>query len=81
VGWFAKVTDLAYAPVVTVEEIKASISRLSLEERAEIARCLYGWEDDAWDAQMRQDLAAGKLDTLLAKVDGDIEHGKLLGPP
>jgi hypothetical protein len=66
---------------MTVEEIKASIPGLSLEERAEIARCLHGWEDDAWDAQMRQDLAAGKLDPLLAKVDRDIEQGKLLDPP
>ena len=64
-----------------MEEIKASIPRLSLEERAEIARCLHGWEDDAWDGQMRQDLASGKLDPLLAKVDGDIEQGKLFDAP
>ena len=61
----------------TVAEIKAAISRLSLEERADVARCLHEWEDDAWDRQMQQDLAAGKLDRLLAKVDADIEAGKL----
>lgn len=61
----------------TVEETKAAISRLTLEERAEVARCLHEWEDDAWDKQMQQDLAAGKLDALLAKVDDDINQGKL----
>ena len=61
----------------TVAEIKAAISQLTLEERAEVARCLHEWEDDAWDKQIQQDLAAGKLDGLLAKVDDDIDHGKL----
>lgn len=66
---------------MTVDEIKASIPTLSLEERAEVARCLHGWEDDAWDAQLREDLAAGRLSSLLAKVDRDIEQDKLLDPP
>ena len=65
----------------TVTEIKAAISQLTLEERAEVARCLHEWEDDAWDKQIQQDLAAGKLDGLLAKVDDDIDHGKLRDLP
>ena len=67
--------------VSTVAEIKAAIARLTLEERAEVARCLHEWEDDAWDKQMQQDLAAGKLDRLLAKVDNDIAEGKLRDLP
>ena len=35
----------------TVAEIKAAISQLTLAERAEVARCLHEWEDDAWDKQ------------------------------
>jgi len=31
---------------VTVEEIKAAIPKLTLEQRAELARCLHGWQDD-----------------------------------
>lgn len=31
----------------TVAEIKAAIPRLTLEERAEVARCLSEWQDDA----------------------------------
>ena len=65
----------------TVAEIKAAISQLTLEERAEVARCLHEWEDDAWDKQIQRDLAAGKLDGLLAKVDDDIEHGNLRDLP
>ena len=61
----------------TVEEIKAAIVNLALEERAEVARSLHNWEDDDWDRQIKNDLAAGKLDSLLAAVDKDIAEGNL----
>ena len=61
----------------TVAEIKAAIPKLTLEERAEVARCLHVWEDDEWDEQMKRDLAAGKLAKVLAKVDDDIARGNL----
>jgi len=61
----------------TVAEIKAAIPKLTLEERAEVARCLGNWQDDEWDEQMKRDIAAGKLDKLLSKVDDDIAHGTL----
>ncbi|HEY5233048.1 MAG TPA: hypothetical protein VIK35_05915 [Verrucomicrobiae bacterium] len=65
----------------TVAEIKAAILSLTLEERAEVARCLGNWQDDEWDEQMKRDIAAGKLDKLLSKVDDDIAHGKLRDLP
>lgn len=65
----------------TLQEIKAAIPKLTLEERAELARCLHGWQDDAWDEQMKGDLAAGKLDGLLKKVDGDIDRGNFSDLP
>jgi len=65
----------------TVAEIKAAIPSLTLEERAEIARCLGQWQDDEWDEQMKRDIAAGKLDKLLSKVDKDIAQGKLRDLP
>jgi len=61
---------------VSVQEIKEAVQRLSLEERAEVAACLHVWNDDAWDAQMKQDLADGKLDKLLAQVDADSAANK-----
>jgi hypothetical protein len=65
----------------TVAEIKAAIPSLTLAERAEVARCLGNWQDDEWDEQMKRDIAAGKLDKLLSKVDDDIAHGKLRDLP
>ena len=66
---------------MTVEEIKAAIPLLTLEQRADIARCLHGWADDALDEQMKRDLASGKLDKLLSKVDADIAKGNLSDLP
>jgi hypothetical protein len=65
----------------TVAEIKAAIPSLTLEERADVARCLGNWQDDEWDEQMKRDIAAGKLDKLLSKVDDDIARGKLRDLP
>ena len=65
----------------TVAEIKAAIPSLTLEERADVARCLGNWQDDEWDEQMKRDIAAGKLDKLLSKVDDDIAHRKLRDLP
>lgn len=61
----------------TVEEIKHAIQQLSASERGEIARFINGWEDDAWDRQMKADAQAGKLDRLIAQADADIEAGNL----
>jgi hypothetical protein len=67
--------------VSIVAEIKAAIPSLTLEERAEVARCLGNWEDDEWDQQIKRDIAAGKLGKLLSKVDKDIAKGKLRDLP
>jgi hypothetical protein len=48
----------------TVEEIKTAISKLPLEERAELTAELCGWTDDDWDLQMKADAAAGKFAPL-----------------
>jgi hypothetical protein len=67
--------------VSTLQEIKAVIPKLTLEERAEVARCLHQWDDDEWDQQMKRDVAEGKLNKLLKKVDGDIAQGNLSDLP
>jgi hypothetical protein len=48
----------------TVEEIKTAISKLWLEERAELTAELCAWPDDGWDLQMKTDAAAGKFAPL-----------------
>jgi hypothetical protein len=61
---------------MSVQEIKDAVRHLSLEERAEVAACLHSWHDDEWDEQMKRDLAAGKLDKILSRVDADIAQNK-----
>ena len=65
----------------TVEEIKAAIGKLSLSERAEVAKSLHGWDDDAWDEQIKRDADAGKLDAILNQVRADIRAGRLEDGP
>jgi hypothetical protein len=65
----------------TVEEIKAAIDKLSLEERGRLERMLHGWTDDEWDRQIAEGAAAGKLDKLIAEVDADIDAGKIRDLP
>ena len=65
----------------TVDEIKQAVSKLSLEQRAEFAKWFNNWEDDDWDRQMQDDARSGRLDSLLAEVDGDIEVGRVTNFP
>ena len=79
---FADCADRDYTWAMSaVEQIKAAIQRLTLEERADLARWLHGWADDEWDGQMRADLAAGRLDKLVAEADADIDAGRLKDLP
>jgi hypothetical protein len=66
---------------MSVEQIKLAIAKLSLEERAELAAWFHGWTDDECDAQMKADIAAGKLDQVLRQVDEDAHAGRLREMP
>jgi hypothetical protein len=60
----------------TVQEIKNAISKLSLEERAEILSELCGWQDDSWDSEMKRDAATGKFSALNRNADAVQAAGK-----
>ena len=66
---------------MSVQEIKEAVQSLSLQERAEVAACLHSWNDDEWDEQMKRDLASGKLDKILSRVDADMAENKIRGMP
>jgi len=51
----------------TVDEIRTAASALSVNEREELLSWLLD-VDDAWDRQMAQGAAAGKLDSLIAEA-------------
>lgn len=66
----------------TVAEIKKAVEKLSLSERAELAKWFNGWEDDEWDRQMAADFApGGRHADALKEVDRNIESGKLRDMP
>jgi len=66
---------------MSLAEIKTAIQQLSFEERAELAAWLHGWDDDAWDEQMKRDIANGNLDTVLREVEDDIKAGRVRDMP
>jgi hypothetical protein len=61
---------------VSLIELKETIQKLSVEERAELNRVLYGWEDDEWDQQMADDVASGRLDEAIKRAEADMAHGR-----
>jgi len=62
----------------TVAEIKAAIDQLSPEERCELEALLHPFPDDAWDTQMKQDVAAGKFDALNREAEAEHAAGKTI---
>jgi hypothetical protein len=64
-----------------VEQLENQIAALAPEEFRELARWMQDREEDAWDAQMEADAAAGKLDFLIAEADEAAAKGELLEWP
>ncbi|WP_233219907.1 hypothetical protein [Pleurocapsa sp. CCALA 161] len=57
----------------TLIEIEEAIKELSTVEARKLAGWLNGYLDDTWDRQIQTDLATGKLDKFIAKVESDIQ--------
>jgi hypothetical protein len=63
---------------MSVAEIKTAISKLSLEERAEMLAELCGWADDDWDRQMKADAANDKFGALNDSAEAAYTTGQTL---
>ena len=61
--------------MTSLVEIKAAIDRLSPREYCELMSMLHPSADDGWDRQIAADLAAGRLDGLIANAKAEIEAG------
>jgi hypothetical protein len=61
--------------MTSLVEIKAAIDRLSPREYCELMSMLRPSADDGWDRQIAADLAAGRLDGLIANSKAEIEAG------
>jgi hypothetical protein len=55
-----------------LEEIEDKIARLSRDEFFELVRQLREKYHDEWDRQFEEDVAAGRLDSLLQGVNGEL---------
>ena len=61
----------------TILEIEAAIKKLSKNEARKLADWLNEYLDDDWDRQMQKDLATGKLDQFISKVESDIKANQV----
>jgi hypothetical protein len=60
---------------MTINEIESAISQLPAKDVAELLTWLAEYHAQVWDQQIEDDLNAGRLDALLAEVDGEyVEH-------
>jgi hypothetical protein len=59
-----------------IKEIESAIAQLPPSQLAEFARWFEEFQTRAWDAQLEQDVRAGRLDTLLREAEQDFEQGR-----
>lgn len=62
---------------MSLAEIKSAVRELSPKELAELAAFVSEQNNAAWDEQIEQDAASGKLDFLFQEADNERQAGKL----
>ena len=60
---------------MSIAEIEAAITQLPRREFAELMSWLQQYEADAWDRQIEDDLAAGRLDRLISEAEDEYKAG------
>jgi hypothetical protein len=60
----------------TIEEIEDAVRRLSPEQRAAFRAWYAEFDADEWDRQLEADVAAGRLDWLVAEARKDFQEGR-----
>ncbi len=65
----------------TVDEISKAIAALPREEFWKLTDQLVEMRGDAWDRQMEEDAAAGRLDFLFEEADAEAAAGSLRAWP
>jgi hypothetical protein len=59
----------------TVKQIEAEILKLSPQELSQLAGWVLDLDEQRWDEQIEQDVAAGKLDFLAREALAEFETG------
>jgi hypothetical protein len=60
----------------TVEELEAAVQQLSPEDRAAFRAWFSQFDADEWDRKLDADVAAGRLDWLVAEALADRQAGR-----
>ncbi|MFZ1934842.1 MAG: hypothetical protein WCB27_04915 [Thermoguttaceae bacterium] len=60
---------------MSVAEIESAIAQLPASDFAELMAWLQKYREAAWDKQIESDLAAGRLDALMAEADNEYRQG------
>ncbi len=60
----------------TLEEIEDAVRRLSSKDLAAFRTWFAQLDADAWDRQIEQDVAAGRLDALADEALNDLRAGR-----
>ena len=60
----------------TVQEIEDAVRQLTAEQRAAFRAWFAEFDAQEWDRQFESDVAAGKLDWLIAESKADREAGR-----
>ncbi len=60
---------------MSIAEIESAIAQLPAEEFAELMTWLQKYNEKMWDKQIEDDLAAGRLDNLIAEAEDEYRQG------
>jgi len=60
----------------TIEEIEEAVRRLSSDDLAAFRAWFAEFEAEAWDRQIEEDIAAGRLDKLADEALDDLRQGR-----
>ncbi len=60
---------------MSIAEIESAIAQLPAKEFAELMAWIQDYHDKAWDKQIENDLAAGRLDSVIEKAEAEYRQG------
>ncbi|MFN6962258.1 MAG: hypothetical protein ACK4S4_00665 [Pyrinomonadaceae bacterium] len=61
-----------------VKEIESAVRQLSREELNAFRTWFEEFDADAWDRQLEEDVAAGRLDSLAEEALSDLNEGRCI---
>jgi len=59
-----------------LEEIQSTVAKLSREELSAFRNWFQVYDSDAWDREIEEDVAAGRLDAIADQAMRDFKEGR-----